>query len=193
VNKKPHWTERLGNELPPWWEPEPEWITPWVKKKLESGERPPWEAGNEREQQWMMAWVLQKLDEADIETHRTNIKNVDRAFWTNHFATLRPQIAEAEHGNIEPLRKKFPLIARFINLPKLEDGKRRKSRKKFSRADAAARDVRRIRAIWQQNFDGKKNRKGQPTAEQIAMERWEDVTEEQLASAAKKLPGKKSR
>jgi hypothetical protein len=182
------WSERLGGDLPPWVEPEPEWMTPWVTEKMKSGKLPPWEASNEREQLWMKAWVLLKLDEADIETYRRNIKNVDRAFWTNHFAALRPQIAAAEHGDVGPLRKKFPLIARFINLPTLEDGKHWKSRKKFSRADAAAQDVRRIRAIWQQNFDGKKNRKDlQPTAKDIALERWEDVTEDQLRDALKKL------
>jgi hypothetical protein len=188
VNKKPHWTERLGNELPPWWEPEPEWMTPWVKKKLESGERPPWEAGNEREQQWMMAWVLQKLDEADLsERRRLDAVPVDKASLMERLA-----MDAFRRGNVGPLRRRHPEIAEAINLPTLENGRHWKKSKKFSRADAAAQDVRRIRAIWQQPEPagyGKKNRKGhlQPTAEDIALERWEDVTAKQLRDALKKL------
>ena len=62
-------------------------------------------------------------------------------------------VARAEMGNIEPLRRRLPWAAKFINLPK-----KRKPRKKKDAADAdylfrqqaAYRDTKQIRAIWRE-------------------------------------------
>jgi hypothetical protein len=167
--------------------------------------RPPWVTDNPVKQRWMTVWVLHKLDEADMETYRRNhARPFVRPFKAkSRLGSARKielgydiELGYAERGNLEPLREKAielfgtPLVARFINLPKLSGRGRHwrpRPEKKISHAHWAALDVRRIRALWVKHH-GKKNRIGQqPTAEQIAAERW-DLTVEQIHRASRKLP-----
>jgi hypothetical protein len=70
-------------------------------------------------------------------------------------AAYGPEIEAADYGNIEPLRKRLPHLARFLfALPP-------RKRKKRQRNDAVATAVwaaQRIPEIWQREYDGRKNR-----------------------------------
>jgi hypothetical protein len=83
----------------------------------------------------------------------------------------------AEQGDIEPLRRLHPHLAKFLHLPKLKHGTHFKDPAKIRLRNARA-DVQRIREIWQRDY-GKTNRpRGQLTAEEIVAERWNLTPEE---------------
>lgn len=108
-------------------------------------------------------------------------------------------IGAAERGDIRPLRRRYPQVARFLHLPKRKRGQRyleADKTKKWNKVlndphDArlalAVMDVRHIRTIWQKHFQGKKNRSahaGEKSAEWFAAERW-GLTEDEIAAAMK--------
>jgi hypothetical protein len=156
--------------------------------------QPPWIARSRRDRQLMVNWLEVKLDKIffdEFEKYQhEGLKNYDKVLaWAKK---LGPEIAEAEHGNVEPLRRRFPVIAKYINLPRRHRGQRyprREDVNKVGPLNAAAADISRIRAIWQEHY-GKKNRPAdQASAEEIAAELW-DVKIEDLVKHLKKIPAK---
>jgi hypothetical protein len=153
----------------------------WNKKDL-----PPWIARGDRDRQKMIDWVNFELDtDPDDPVEREFLANQER--WANatpeeHKAAVAWvtndgfQIRAAEHGNIGPLRKKYPRLAPYLHLPKRSGKGDRFPRARSDyqhRTLLAASDVGRIRAIWKKEY-GKKNRpRGQISAEEIAAKRWE--------------------
>lgn len=92
--------------------------------------KPPlWSARNQRERRDMEDWVNQHLD-----------RIVDREIYDPTFMQKQHESAnkirfpkksdylfeidEAERGNIEPLRRRFPLLAKYLHLPKRKRGQR---------------------------------------------------------------------
>jgi hypothetical protein len=93
-------------------------------------------------------------------------------------------LQEAEqYGNLEPLRKQYPRLARFISRPPLKPGKHFKKKPPdhltpHDRLKEAVFELPRVRAFWKKHY-GKTNRpKGQLTAEEIVAERWDLDAEE---------------
>jgi hypothetical protein len=87
-------------------------------------------------------------------------------------------LQQAGQGNLEPLRKQHPRLARFINLPRLKRGEHFKKKPPTGhltphcRLEEALFELPRVRAFWKEHY-GKTNRpKGQLTAEEIVAERW---------------------
>jgi hypothetical protein len=86
-------------------------------------------------------------------------------------------LQQAEQGNLEPLRKQHPRLARFLNLPRLKRGehfaKKPSTDAPHWRLKEALFELKRVRDLWKKHYDGKTNRpKGQLTAEEIVAERW---------------------
>ena len=163
-------------------------------------DRPPnFLTGSEDERCWMYEWVSSRLhDEAEIYewrgTHLEGLFDEEqeetydgvRAYFDDD-AALRA----AERGDVEPLRMRHPKIARFINLPPLERGKKWRAVKKrrwpypprdrTDRVDLAAAEVAIVRAIWKKHY-GRTNqpRGGQLTPADIVALRWDVAPEEVL-------------
>lgn len=57
-------------------------------------------------------------------------------------------IEEAKHGNLEPLRHIYPTVARYINLPKGERGRRTIKKRQDAKMLAAERDLFFIRSFF---------------------------------------------
>jgi hypothetical protein len=138
---------------------------------------PPWTARNERERELMFEWVNRQLDRiADQDFIATQSKLAKNFDVKKHFAWVDaggPEIEQADHGDIEPLRKKLPQYARFLRLPKRQRGQRFSKMKSLDPVAEALADVKRIRRLWSEKF-GKKNRHVDDgyTAEEIAARRW---------------------
>lgn len=110
-------------------------------------------------------------------------------------APYAPELDAAERGDIEPLRSRLkainPRIAKFVNLPRRNRGKRwPKVRLDTNKRLAVVEDIRRIRALWILHY-GKKNRRADdgPSAEAIAAKRW-GVKEDDVLQWLKKSPAK---
>jgi hypothetical protein len=148
---------------------------------------PPWHAQNEKDNEEMRRWVNLKLDEL-FKTAMESFQSPNRLAEMDRWSEGdEPELYAARHGNLEPLRKKYPLFAPFLNYPTL--GQRGKYLR--PRVDdpltSAAKDVPRIRSLWL-TFYGKKNRSsGQLSAEDIAAERW-DVDASDVAETLKHIP-----
>ena len=100
-------------------------------------------------------------------------------FYKEHFERLRewrknggPEIEAAKSGDIEPLRRKYPHLVKFLHLAKR--GKRDPTPPwmKNTRAKLAAIDVRQIYEIWKEHYEGKWKRRDEPSAVKIAADRW---------------------
>lgn len=129
---------------------------------------PDWTCGNVRDQQAMIRWVNAQLDEAEFQELYNILSGNVRPFTPEE--KLAYQIERAESGDLGPLRRKFPQIARFINFPM----RKRRTRRRYDPVGGAAADVKRIRALWQQHYRKFKRARTDPvTAEQLAADRWE--------------------
>jgi hypothetical protein len=150
--------------------------------------KPPWHARDQRERELMFQWVLDTGDrqvQADlVEAAEKFGKRLPewKAEARRAHAEYRGEIRAAEIGNIEPLRKRFPLIAKFINLPPGYKPKRRP--KPISKAMLAARAVKFIRALWQREY-GRKNRR--PDDGQSALEIAARIFNVSVSEIAKKM------
>jgi hypothetical protein len=141
---------------------------------------PNWDCGNARDQQAMIRWVNTELDEAEFQDLST--------IFPGNLRQLKPderlayQIKRADRGDLGPLRRAFPQIARFINYPK----RKRATRRRYDPVGGAVADVRRIRSFWRQHYGRFMRAKTDPiTAEQIAADRW-DVDIDTLLNRLKK-------
>jgi hypothetical protein len=89
--------------------------------------KPPWIASSERERERMIDWVERQLDRfpedypvyVPSEEHDAQI-----AAW---YAADGPEKIAAERGDMEPLRKKHPELARYLHPPIRKVGERRHS------------------------------------------------------------------
>jgi len=127
----------------------------------------------------MRDWVNDKLNRMIFETEDPPVEGI-----------YSYEIEQAEQGDIEPLRLRYPHLARFLHLPKLGRGKHRLRRDSHAMhpVDAAADDVERILKLWKQHYD-KRNRKTDPTAAQIAAARHK-VDVRSVASKWRKRPSR---
>jgi hypothetical protein len=126
-----------------------------------------WECRTAREARAMVWWVNDQLSALDAAEHLRNVRGERSAD-----ERLASCIAQADRGNIEPLRKLFPQIpVRFIRLP----ARKRPSRhRRWDPVGGAVKDVARIRALWKKNFGRVNRARGDlVSAEQIAADRWE--------------------
>jgi hypothetical protein len=125
---------------------------------------PPWQARNPRERQQMVDWVNERLDELNEADFNEGCNNAQQ--FEAWLATGGREIDAADHGNIEPLRKRLPQIARFLTAPL---PRKRKKRQMLSPAAVAALNVKRIRHLWKKHYKRKNRRKDDgPSAIEIA-------------------------
>jgi hypothetical protein len=155
---------------------------------------PPWEprknrsrADQERNHRWMTRWVNEELDRMTWEETRKDLAG-ENALTPLEYKSWA--IERAKDGNIYPLRDIYPDLAPFLHPPKLKRGQRFPKYVGYDPLQAAAKDVKRIRALWQKHY-GKKNRpRDDPlTAEGIAAARHE-IGVDALVSKMKKSPRK---
>jgi hypothetical protein len=169
---------------------------------------PQWIAHNPRDRERMRTWVNAKLDEAIAIEERKVAADIAKAghLLSEHLGRLNDDekarrkdrglakarewqeelaLQQAEQGNLEPLRKQYPRLARFINLPRLKRGEHFKKKPPTDhltphcRLEEALFELPRVRAFWEKHY-GKTNRpSGQLTAEEIVAERW-DLDEEEV-------------
>ena len=133
-------------------------------------EQPLWRCGNKRDAKTMVAWVNGHLDRA--EALSKTFFELLRVFRNQVGPVLKKPSDRADKGDVEPLRKLFPYLARFIHRPKLKRGQRFPKDPENDRAERAVYDVKLIRALWMQ-CTGKHAdpRDDLVTAEQIAADR----------------------
>jgi hypothetical protein len=150
---------------------------------------PPWEAKTAAARAAMERWANAQLDiELETEIKATNQDCESREAFLRWLTETGPQIDAAERGNIQPLREKYAHIAKFIHLPPLGRGKKRKKPFKFEPLEAAVQDVTRIRGLWRKHYGRvKRGERNPPTAEAISARRW-GVDEEAVISRLKNHP-----
>jgi hypothetical protein len=147
---------------------------------------PRWDCSKPRDAEKMIEWVNSELDR----------KRQPPGGWAEGLRMFDPDhvkgraIQQADKGNMEPLRRLLPGLARFLHRPKQERGKRFPRDKDGDPVAAAARDTRTIRKLWKTHY-GKTNRpKNDPiTAEQIAADR-HGVDVEKVISRLTKIRSK---
>jgi hypothetical protein len=137
-------------------------------------EKPPRLARTRRDRKQMEDWLNDLLNGLlDAEGDDTDFEEYSELDLKEYL------IKAAEHGDIEPLRKEYPELARFLHLPKQPGKGKRFVRDKFHdmmrsqfliKLTAAAWDADRIRFIWK--YEYKPMPKGYPPPEEIAAERW---------------------
>lgn len=128
--------------------------------------KPLWFGSNEQ----MVQWTCQELDKALDELHSEPCDDVSYADWLERYG---PEIEAAEHGDIEPLRKRLPHLAGFLVAP---PPRKRKRPQRIDAVTTAVWAVKRIPEIWRKEYKGRKNRaKGQVGAVEIAA-LWMDVS-----------------
>jgi hypothetical protein len=132
----------------------------------------------------MIAWVNDELFQLDVEKMRKDLSGENALAGDSYMDWL---IDQAEHGDIEPLRRHFPRLAPYLHLPKRKRGQRF-LRDQSNPVRGAVNDVTRIRAIWKKHF-GRKTRPKTDlvSAEQIAADRWE-VDVDTVINRMKKSP-----
>jgi hypothetical protein len=170
---------------------------------------------NANEKRHMFKWVCSRLDDW-IEEREWRGTHADEDFDETADQAVEAECAEtdvdaalrvAERGNIEPLRRLFPRIARFINLPKREDRstwtdqtKRlwrdplnrtpRDHLDRTERVELAAAEAIIVRVIWQRHYHQSNQLRdvvnSQWTPEQIVAERW-DVKVKEVSERIKRI------
>ena len=123
-------------------------------------ELPRWHARDQREREQMFRWMFEKLNEA-----RARRQGVPLTVWLKSDAAA--QLA-AWHGNMRPLRAKYPHLAPFLHPPKLRRGHHLRK----NPGDAlrqAVEDVKLIRQIWKKYYPRKiRHHDDGPSAAEIA-------------------------
>lgn len=170
-------------------------IDEFVREKLASGEKPPWEATSEDEQAWMVAWVIEQLNADEGREAAEMAEGLDEAQWSAE-ASFNHVIGEARRGNLEPARdivreRLGPEFARLINQPRpgVRSFPERDSRDDVMLA-LACHYVYAIRDLWTEKYEQKnRGRDLKPTALCIAAAIC-DVDEDDLEYRLKKFPRK---
>jgi hypothetical protein len=165
-------------------------------------EKPRWQPRNERERARLQKWTIEQLEQQARE-HDARFADYDDAL--DWYAPLPPEaqlkaqlqtaIVSGNAGNLAPLRKLFPAIAKFINAPKRVRGQRKTSSRKFdpyrrNALESALQDVESIRSIWRKTFKKWKRPIDECSAEAIAALRWgfdvEDVRDRMRRQSSRK-------
>ena len=170
-------------------------------KYREVNDKPPWHARSERDHIWMRDWVGSRLFDiarSDEEPGSATSEDVsalmaDAKQWREYGSEALAIKAAREYGDIEPLRRMYPSIAEFINLPARKDRSNYKKRPDHSpdgrrkRLKLAIAEAELIRDIWQEHY-GRRNRPSGPsTATAITASR-HGVSEDEII---KKRPKKR--
>jgi hypothetical protein len=139
-------------ELPDWNSSESEPMLEWLRAELQcaSTEDEPFDPRQTEEER------------QEERRQRANLAKLDR--WA---------IDQAEHGNIEPLRRHYPHLADYLHLPKRKRGYRFHPKPLVDFVQTAANDVPRIHALWAKHYKKKKRRRGQMSAEEFAALLWD--------------------
>ena len=157
--------------------------------KVEKTDLPDWNQAKKLSER-----TLERLDEEDHFQHEPwltaeFIPRTDSE--ADELEAERSAIRQAERGDISPLRRRYPHLAKFLFPPKLKRGQRY-PRFQLTKAaidkisiTSALYDVWRIRSLWKRYY-GRKNRSRDAgcSAEEIAAKR-HDLTVEQLLNAKK--------
>jgi hypothetical protein len=109
-------------------------------------------AKKRKHREQMIAWLHYKLDnEHDAMARRANSEeNYEKhAAWMSGDGYA---LYAAQHGNIEPLRQRYPQFRDFLHLPR-HKGRRPKPRTSITLARFAAEDVQRVRRFWQEQYN----------------------------------------
>ena len=136
-----------------------------VSDPLPSWEKPPRKSDFAKYRMMMIDFVEWHL-----------IDNAPKVYGPEDFSSLfnpfASELYAAEKGDIEPLRKKLPKLAKFLHLP--PEPKRKQGQRATGsfysvpkRAQLAADLVPKIRKLWEETYQ-KKVRKQEPSAEDIA-------------------------
>lgn len=131
---------------------------------------PPWHARNRSERRWMIDWVIGRWSMLPDPPQRVSSDADGNKFIAWWYDGCGREIEAAEHGDIEPLRKKFPHIARFLNLPVLPNKKNWPKRKTYARDESAAAIMRDVKAIWRQYYGRTTRPQGSVGMAEIAAE-----------------------
>ena len=165
-----------------------------MNKKL-----PPPVSRGDRDKARMARWLNTELDTI-LERIVNETKWTPREAWKwfHWRGRAGPEKVAARHGNIEPLRKTFPLLARWLHLEPRGKGDRfprdkwddAMSKNYNRKLTAAVWDAGRIRKIWKIYYETKP--KGYSSPEEIAAHRWEvkvnDVHQWKLSRRCPKDP-----
>ena len=137
----------------------------------EGDPRPPWKPDRDkRYRQKMTDWVNWHLDHAPTPDFTPSTPDEAKRQW-ELLKNDGLEIAAAERGDIEPLRKKWPHLAKYLHLAKRERGKRFASLPwcESDPAKFAAIEVKEIAALWQKYYGKKvRRRRFEPSAAEIA-------------------------
>ena len=134
-----------------------------------------WWSHNEADADKMVAWVNEHLTVRKAERMNEMIAEVgdqwkldpETGLATITYYKLEDMFDEAETGNMEPLRKAYPKLAKYLN-PR-QRGKGDYPRPPNLKAERAAEDVHFIRELWRREFGKwKRARNNPPFAEDIA-------------------------
>jgi hypothetical protein len=131
----------------------------------------------------MEEWLNVRLDEINRVSRSSS---VPLAGW----AEIKAAEGEGYFGDgfhvprgqrsVEPLRRKFPLLAPYLQL----QGGRPKKNKQLGPIDFAAQDVDRIRSLWRQHYKRVNRKADEWSAEFFAARRWAETfpgdTEEEV-------------
>ena len=140
----------------------------------------------------MEVWLNEKLDDQLTDDINEANKIADHGKIRDWLVSDGPALETAEKNwDPIPLRKRYPEIARWINPPKLPQGKHIPSRRQYALDDddlkvrAAVADILRIRNLWRKHYRRVRRTRGETSAEFFAAKRW-DVSEEKVRNRMKK-------
>jgi hypothetical protein len=131
-------------------------------------ERPVWKFRNKRDAKAMVDWVNEQLDRESSNPFLEHVKLVEAMYG----GSLEEAIERADKGDVEPLRRLFPELARFIHRPRLKRGQRFPKNPETDPVGKAVDDYQSIRALWRRTYGIKNRRTDDPvTALKIAADR----------------------
>ncbi len=146
--------------------------------------KPPWKTDTPAKKKLMIDWVCARLDDEDKKKILVLPEHMARYRAWRLAGGLEKQAARA--GYPELLRQRHPDLAEFIFKSQLGRGQKR-PRTCADPVDLAVKDVKRIRRIWREAYDGLQNRHKDngPSAVDIAAARHDVVP----AAVARRLRG----
>jgi hypothetical protein len=152
-----------------------------------NGDAPDWECPTEADVKKFRRWTIHELES------RTDWEEQLEKYWPPDETAEERAMRVADEGDIEPLKKLYPHLARFLFPPvgSTKGDRRPKDPYKGSIwAKAAAADAVMIRAIWLESYGVWKRRK-EPTAAGIAAGLYDGVDVRSVKTALKtKRPSK---
>lgn len=159
------------------------------RKALDPDARPPWTGDDEAMTRWLMHRLNERLREDQVGFKAWQMSPEGQTAEAEQMArdnSVGPAILAAENGDIEPLRKMFPLLAPYLYPPKRKRGGQSSAPLAGLQTKLvyAVVQVPRIRALWRQHYDKKNRRKDETSAEWFAARLW-GVTEDEVIAVSK--------